>query len=304
MSMPMQTEITANAANVTNTTTATSTLGDVNWSGSVDAKDAAAILEYAAATGLGTFGIEITVIDVDSADINKDGDVDAKDAAEILIYSAQQGAMSPEKELYIEGDFRYYLDSSGAVINGYCTLEKAMVDIPDTLGGSPVVGIDDATFKGHQEIQYVQLPNTLQWIGDEAFAETGLTDLIIPESVTSVGEYAFRNSVTGKISFPNGTTMETVNSFAFSGCLMESIEMPNGISAIGEYAFYECAYLEFVVIPYTVKTVGDYAFWTQCLVERTIAYTTSSVGWEEITFGVYAYDEYTTIVTYNHGVEW
>lgn len=76
--------------------------GDVDNNGAVDARDAAAVLTYAARQGAGMAGTlsggeasDETVAFV-AADVNGDGEVNAADAAMILQYSAQEGAgMSP-----------------------------------------------------------------------------------------------------------------------------------------------------------------------------------------------------------------
>ncbi|MBR2087745.1 MAG: hypothetical protein IJ906_11510 [Oscillospiraceae bacterium] len=71
--------------------------GDVNRSGEINAKDAAAVLQYAAKVGTG--GTELTQADHDQykqlGDVNGDGMVNAKDANGILIYAAAIGTNTP-----------------------------------------------------------------------------------------------------------------------------------------------------------------------------------------------------------------
>ena len=73
-------------------------------------------------------------------------------------------------------------------------------------------------------------------IGDSAFSRSGITEIIIPDSVTSIGDYAF---------------------YCCTG--LESIELPDSVTTIGEGAFY-CAALESVYIPDSVTSIGERAF--------------------------------------------
>lgn len=68
--------------------------------------------------------------------------------------------------------------------------------------------------------------------------------LIIPESVTDIGDYAFYlcSSLTG-INIPDGVT--GIGRAVFTGCKsLAEIDIPYGITSIGDYAFSGCASLE------------------------------------------------------------
>ncbi|MBR4335835.1 MAG: leucine-rich repeat protein [Clostridia bacterium] len=67
-----------------------------------------------------------------------------------------------------------------------------------------------------------------------------VTDLVIPEGVTSIGKYAFScySSLT-RVTIPNSVT--SIGYAAFSSCSkLTSITIPNSVMSIGEYAFYKC----------------------------------------------------------------
>ena len=89
---------------------------------------------------------------------------------------------------------------------------------------------------------------------------TEITDLVIPNSVTSIGDWAF-SGCTGltSVTIPNNVTK--IGSGAFQNCSsLTSVNIPNSVTSIGSYAFDECSGLKSVSIPNSVTTIGDDAF--------------------------------------------
>ena len=92
------------------------------------------------------------------------------------------------------------------------------------------------------------------------YNQTKLSELIIGNSVTSIGEYAFYycKGLTS-IEIPNSVT--SIGDNAFYGCsALTSIEIPNSVTSIGDNAFMACTGLTSVVIPNTVTSIGHSAF--------------------------------------------
>lgn len=100
-------------------------------------------------------------------------------------------------------------------------------------------------------------------VGDTliSFAPAGLTEYAIPDSVTSIGNYALCdcNSLTS-VTIPDSVT--TIGHFAFSGCSsLTSVTIGDGVTTIGEDAFSGCYSLTSVTIPDSVTTIGINAFY-------------------------------------------
>ena len=122
-------------------------------------------------------------------------------------------------------------------------------------------------------------------ICDEAFADCkfigcrSLTSLVIPDSVTNIGDYAFWNcrSLTD-IVIPDGVT--SIGKCAFEGCsALSSVVIPDSVSCIGFGAFEDCSSLHSVVIPDSVTSIGDYAFWNcRSLTDIVIPDGVTSIG--------------------------
>lgn len=75
-------------------------------------------------------------------------------------------------------------------------------------------------------------------ICNKAFSDCrSLSNIVIPDSVTDIGDYAF----------------EYCSS-------LSNIVIPNSVTSIGAYAFYGCSSLSNIVIPDSVTTIGYGAF--------------------------------------------
>ena len=89
---------------------------------------------------------------------------------------------------------------------------------------------------------------------------TEITNLIIPNSVTSIGSYAFYNcSSLTSVTIPNSVTSIGYATFAYCSSLT-SVNIPNSVTSIGDRAFYKCSGLTSVNIGNGVKSIGEEAF--------------------------------------------
>ena len=112
-----------------------------------------------------------------------------------------------------------------------------------------------------EEIKDLLIPSSITSIGDRAFQEcTGLTSVTIPSSVTSIGDYAFSNcSGLTSVTIPSSVT--SIGNYIFQNCKsLNSMTIPEGVTRIGNYAFQGCTGLTSVTIPSSVTIIGGEAF--------------------------------------------
>ena len=107
----------------------------------------------------------------------------------------------------------------------------------------------------------VVIPSSVTSIGEYAFFHcTGLTSITIPDSITSIRDGAFcQCSSLTSITIPDG--VNTIGNYAFDGCSnLASVMIPDSVTTIGSGAFNDCENLAAVDIPSGVKTIGSRAF--------------------------------------------
>ena len=130
------------------------------------------------------------------------------------------------------------------------------------------------------------IPNTITSIGDYAFDNVFIfisdnpASIVIPNSVKSIGNAAFRYCTTlASVVLSEGLT--SIGHYAFYGCYdLASITLPNSMTDIGDYAFSRCSSFKSVVIPDGVTSVGNGSF-NSCsdLEFLTIGSGVQTFGW-------------------------
>ena len=112
------------------------------------------------------------------------------------------------------------------------------VPLDTVLFGKSLRQIGERAFSECYNLSYInELPNSLQIIGGGAFggANFSLIDLIVPGSVSYVGNYAFSMTGLRSVVFEQG--VDTIAEYAFSNCNLSQVEIPASVSYLGSQAF-------------------------------------------------------------------
>ena len=220
-------------------------------------------------------------------------------------------------ECEIDGYWQYTIKTDNtARIVGYLDEEaEGVLVIPETVGGHPVISVNGLSdmkqitkvvfpdtvrtiaaqaFSGDILLKEIELPSSLESIGESAFKRCGLTSVVIPASVVYIGWDAFSKTNLKSVQFiPGEEVRMTGNPFTdteierfsvpedhpnlgtYQGVLFEKkekklisypslkdadyYEIPRGVKSIGSWAFYSIQ-LKQVAIPDTVVEIEGYAF--------------------------------------------
>lgn len=105
--------------------------------------------------------------------------------------------------------------------------------------------IDDHAFNGCPFIGNLILPDSLEFIGEMAFASChGLNgSLVIPDAVTQIGDYAFLECEGFDGTLTLGKSLNSIGNMAFTWCsgFTGSLTIPNFVRTMGYSAFSRCS---------------------------------------------------------------
>lgn len=128
-------------------------------------------------------------------------------------------------------------------------------------------------------------PKTTTGFHQDMFSEnTTIQEIIMLEgSLSTIPTNAFNGCTSlSNISIPNGVT--SIGKNAFKNCPFQSISLPNTLVTIGENAFDNCRELRSITIPASVTEIGASAF------QHNVRLTDVYVIGENVTIGNQAFD--------------
>ena len=190
------------------------------------------------------------------------------------------------------------------LITKYINNDILDVVIPSDINGKKVVAIGNDAFR-NLGLTNIVIPNSITNIGISAFRQNKLTSVTIPDSVTSIGDYAFKNNQLTSVTIPDSVT--SIGDYAFKNNQLTSVTIPNSVTSIGEMAFYK-NHLTSVTIPNSVTSIGTNAFRkdnsSNPNLTKIINKTGKSFDWGDIVNSSSGYNFVTgTVVNSNGNVE-
>ena len=154
--------------------------------------------------------------------------------------------------------------------------------------------IGDYAFSGKTGIVDIIIPDTVTSIKMNAFRGCrNITSIVLPSGLTTIGENAFYScSGLTYIDMPNTVTSLGNGAFYYCSALKEA-RLSDGLISIGQNAFRSCSRLTTVKWPKELQTIGSYAF-NACSLLKT-AYLPDTVT----TIGTYAFNQCSSLTSVN-----
>ena len=167
---------------------------------------------------------------------------------------------------------------------GICQLAPYLSDVKFS-EATTITAIPDHAFWGCGGLKTIDLPKSIQSIGEEsfsasalatlnlpqgsalkqirsgAFSQTSLRALWLPKSLEKIEDYAFMNCRTlSEVTIEDGSTLVSIGMAAFSDCAaLSAFEIPDVTAEVGLQAFYNSG-LKQVSIGAGLTQLGDGAF--------------------------------------------
>lgn len=173
------------------------------------------------------------------------------------------------------GNFTYTISNGEVTINSYSNYDENAsreVIVPDTIQGFPVTKIGKYAFGNEDSISptSIVIPDSVQSIGDYAFYYSyALTSISFGSGLKTIGYGALSSCgrlekvyIKDLVSWCNITFSEEIPDYNLyiNGNLASEISIPDGVTSINDYAFASCNSIREVIIPEGVRTIGYYAF--------------------------------------------
>ena len=169
----------------------------------------------------------------------------------------------------------------GLRITSYNGFETGRVIVPNEIDGQPVISIGEKVFKnatlsevilpksikvilseafsGCKKLKNIDLPDTLEYLDERCFENSGLSEIRFPHSLISIPSFCcYRCDDLEQVAF--GNQIKTINGFAFRECRkLRSVSLPESLGEIKLSAFARTS-INSIIIPEKVIKVSRSAF--------------------------------------------
>lgn len=175
----------------------------------------------------------------------------------LLISVLSQGFLTVHA---VDGDYSIKpLSDSTAEITGYVGADKD-ITVPSVIDKYTIVRISDNAFYQNKALDAVSLPNTVQSIGEKAFAGSFIKSVDMKDSVKTLGNSAFSGCVYLE-SVTLSDKLGIIPNSCFSNCTrLSAINIPEGVTALEAGVFESCTHLADISLPDSLISIGEYAF--------------------------------------------
>ena len=136
---------------------------------------------------------------------------------------------------------------------------SASGDYTITLTGK-IISLGKSCFEHCEGLTGIVLPNSVTSLGESAFSYSGLASITLPNSITSLGGSCFSScSNLTSIAIPDSVTH--IGDSCFSSCSnLTGINIPRSVTSLGRTVFYMCSNLTSINIPDTMTSLGGSCF--------------------------------------------
>lgn len=149
----------------------------------------------------------------------------------------------------------------------------------------------DNAFNGCTSLNNIVMPSTVVGIYNNVFDGcTSLSNVKFNDRYTTLGHHVFKNCPLAAVTFPN--TLNSIGEYAFEGTKLETVDLSNTqITSLPNGSFYNCQQLNDVKLPIALTDIGERAFY-----QSTIASITFPSSLQKIDAWAFQYTKLTNVV--------
>jgi hypothetical protein len=189
--------------------------------------------------------------------------------------------LSPKNDSNIkcESDtFGFHKNIKYNIKNGVCEIKGLAKEgkvlsrqvIPQEIGGYPVKIIASGAFHHRSELTEIELPDTIEYIGDYAFTKCdNLNEIRLPKNLLYIGDCAFLGATNLKIII-GGDNVTHIGCSAFYATEWFTMQM-NEFVILGKVLYFYKGDTEKIILPKSISVLGSYAFRNSDITEIDLA---------------------------------
>ncbi len=133
--------------------------------------------------------------------------------------------------------FEYCIEGDGVAITGYLG-EDEIVVLPEEIDGKKVLGIHNNVFDGESGVKAVKLSNTIEYIAQSFMQNEELQYVICGETLQTIGNNAFAGCISlREVQLNEG--LEKIGDVSFGKCTsLKKVYVPETVTSISSISFY------------------------------------------------------------------
>lgn len=135
----------------------------------------------------------------------------------------------------------------------------------------------DNAFNGCKSLNNIKMPSTVKGIYNNVFLECiSLTDVTLNEGCTTLGHHVFKKCPLATVTFPN--TLNSIGEYAFESTKLNTVDLSNTqTKSLPNGCFYDCEQLSDVKLPKELTYIGQVAFFKSTIASITFPPTLQKI---------------------------
>ena len=182
-------------------------------------------------------------------------------------------------------------------LQSYPAGREGAYTIPSSVHGKKIDQIWTSGFEGASGLTGISIPSSIGRLGTAAFEGTGLTNVVIPDTVLQVDPAVFQNC-TKLVSVKLPAGLAEIDQYMFANCIsLQYVDMPDSITKINIYAFHNCTSLTSLALPKRLTSLSVGCF-DKCYNLQHVVVPPSVINFPKDDVGVYNPFKYSPVTVY------